>query len=122
VSHDSLEPLTYNQVKRGHRQLPKYQTVDGATYDLDDFDNFPGFPKWLRGQFRPSTTLVYVALFYFEWLDAEPKLETLAAMVGVSRSTVQRAIKELEAGGYIRVHPEYTQYGMRLPNRVDATC
>ena len=104
---------------RSRPRLPNYQTVDGSVYDLDGFTKVPGFPNWLFGRLRPTPALVYMALFWFEWMDAQPKVDTIAPMIGVSPRTVRRAIRELEDGGYIRVTPAFDEVGVRLPNRYE---
>jgi hypothetical protein len=84
-------------------------------------DHFTKFPEWLWGRFSPTTTLVYLALYSFAWMDdgARPSIKTVAAKVGVSQSTVNRSIRTLRDAGVLVVEPRFKDdaHAYPLPNR-----
>ncbi|OBF98876.1 helix-turn-helix domain-containing protein [Mycolicibacter sinensis] len=95
-----------------------YETADSWCADVEDeFIHFPGWPRWLFGRVRPSAVLTYTAMFWHEWADTRPKVNTIAAMIGVSESTVRRSIHELERAGLLRVYREVDQDGRSTRNR-----
>lgn len=81
---------------------------------------FAMIPEWVL--FHPQLTSHAVRLygvlmrFAGESRHCWPGLVTLAGKIGSSRSTVQRAIKELEAVGALTVSPRYSEHGDRTSN------
>ena len=80
-------------------------------------DRFTKFPEWLWGQFSPTTTLVYLALYSFAWMPdgARPSIKTVAAKVGVSPSTVNRSICQLVNAGVLIVTPRFDDAAGKQP-------
>ena len=48
---------------------------------------------------------------------AWPGINRIAADLGISRSTVKRALKDLEKTGYIEIKPAYRENGSFTSNR-----
>lgn len=70
----------------------------------------PGFTKYpfaMWGRFKPSTAIVFLALYSHAWMrdGARPSIGRVATMTGVNDRTVQRAISELVAEGEVVVTP-----------------
>lgn len=63
--------------------------------------------------------LVYIYLY--DRMDKErkawPGLNTIARDLSLSRSTVKRAVKDLEAAGLIQKEPHYRENGSATSNR-----
>lgn len=64
---------------------------------------------------------VSVYIYLFDHMDKErkawPGLGTIAADLSLSRSTVKRAIKDLEKAALIRKEPHYRENGSATSNR-----
>lgn len=64
---------------------------------------------------------VSVYIYLFDRMDKErkawPGLNTIAADLSLSRSTVKRAIKDLEKAALIRKEPHYRENGSATSNR-----
>ncbi len=62
-----------------------------------------------------------VYLYLHDRMDKEkkawPGIKTIATDLSLSRSTVKRAIKDLEAAGLIRKEPHYRENGSATSNR-----
>lgn len=77
------------------RRKARFGVVYRHTMDCDTFRRL-----------SPSARLVYFALLTFagrESRQAWPKVKNLAKIVGVSERTAWRAVKALEAAGYIEI-------------------
>ena len=79
----------------------------------------PYFTKLYQADLPHRAKLVYVYLH--DRMDSErkawPGLGTIAKDLSVSRSTVKRAVKDLEQAGLIRKEPHYRENGSATSNR-----
>ena len=79
----------------------------------------PYFTKLYQADLPHRAKLVYVYLH--DRMDSEkkawPGLNTIAKDLSVSRSTVKRAVKDLEKTGLIRKEPHYRENGSATSNR-----
>lgn len=79
----------------------------------------PYFTKLYQADLPHRAKLVYVYLH--DRMDSErkawPGLNTIAKDLSVSRSTVKRAVKDLEKTGLIRKEPHFRKNGSATSNR-----
>ena len=79
----------------------------------------PYFTKLYQADLPHRAKLVYIYLH--DRMDSErkawPGLNTIAKDLSVSRSTVKRAVKDLEKAGLIRKEPHFRENGSATPNR-----
>ena len=79
----------------------------------------PYFTKLYQADLPHRAKLVYVYLH--DRMDSEkkawPGLNTIAKDLSVSRSTVKRAVKDLEKTGLIRKEPHFRENGSATSNR-----
>ena len=79
----------------------------------------PYFTKLYQTDLPYRAKLVYVYLH--DRMDSEqkawPGLNTIAKDLSVSRSTVKRAVKDLEKAGLIRKEPHFRENGSATSNR-----
>lgn len=79
----------------------------------------PYFTKLYQADLPHRAKLVYVYLH--DRMDSEkkawPGLNTIAKDLSVSRSTVKRAVKDLEQAGLIRKEPHFRENGSATSNR-----
>lgn len=79
----------------------------------------PYFTKLYQADLPHRAKLVYVYLH--DRMDSEkkawPGLNTIAKDLSVSRSTVKRAVKDLEKAGLIRKEPHFRKNGSATSNR-----
>lgn len=68
--------------------------------------------------------LVYIYLYdrMDKEMSAWPGLNTIAADLSLSRSTVKRAVKDLERAGLIRKEPRFRENGSASSNRYDLSA
>ena len=84
------------------------------------FDSFaPTLQKPRQTDLPHRAKLVYIYLH--DRMDKEkmawPGLNTIAKDLSLSRSTVKRAVKDLEKAGLIRKEPHYRENGSATSNR-----
>lgn len=79
----------------------------------------PYFTKLYQTDLPHRAKLVYIYLH--DRMDSEkkawPGLGTIAKDLSLSRSTVKRAVKDLEQAGLIRKEPHYRENGSATSNR-----
>ena len=79
----------------------------------------PYFTKLYQADLPHRAKLVYIYLH--DRMDSEkkawPGLGTIAKDLSVSRSTVKRAVKDLEQAGLIRKEPHFRENGSATSNR-----
>ena len=79
----------------------------------------PYFTKLYQADLPHRAKLVYIYLH--DRMDSErkawPGLNTIAKDLSVSRSTVKRAVKDLEQAGLIRKEPHFRENGSATSNR-----
>ena len=79
----------------------------------------PYFTKLYQTDLPHRAKLVYIYLH--DRMDSErkawPGLNTIAKDLSVSRSTVKRAVKDLEKAGLIRKEPHFRKNGSATSNR-----
>ena len=79
----------------------------------------PYFTKLYQTDLPHRAKLVYIYLH--DRMDSEkkawPGLGTIAKDLSVSRSTVKRAVKDLEQAGLIRKEPHFRENGSATSNR-----
>ena len=79
----------------------------------------PYFTKLYQADLPHRAKLVYIYLH--DRMDSEkkawPGLGTIAKDLSVSRSTVKRAVKDLEKAGQIRKAPHFRKNGSATSNR-----
>ena len=79
----------------------------------------PYFTKLYQTDLPHRAKLVYIYLH--DRMDSEkkawPGLGTIAKDLSVSRSTVKRAVKDLEKAGLIRKEPHFRKNGSATSNR-----
>ena len=79
----------------------------------------PYFTKLYQADLPHRAKLVYIYLR--DRMDSErkawPGLGTIAKDLSVSRSTVKRAVKDLEKAGLIRKEPHFRKNGSATSNR-----
>ena len=79
----------------------------------------PYFTKLYQTDLPHRAKLVYIYLH--DRMDSErkawPGLNTIAKDLSVSRSTVKRAVKDLEKTGLIRKEPHFRENGSATSNR-----
>ena len=79
----------------------------------------PYFTKLYQADLPHRAKFVYVYLH--DRMDSEkkawPGLNTIAKDLSVSRSTVKRAVKDLEKTGLIRKEPHFRENGSATSNR-----
>lgn len=79
----------------------------------------PYFTKLYQADLPHRAKLVYIYLH--DRMDSErkawPGLNTIAKDLSVSRSTVKRAVKDLEKAGLIRKEPHFRKNGSATSNR-----
>ena len=79
----------------------------------------PYFTKLYQTDLPHRAKLVYIYLH--DRMDSEkkawPGLGTIAKDLSLSRSTVKRAVKDLEQGGLIRKEPHFRENGSATSNR-----
>lgn len=79
----------------------------------------PYFTKLYQADLPHRAKLVYIYLH--DRMDSErkawPGLGTIAKDLSVSRSTVKRAVKDLEKTGLIRKEPHFRENGSATSNR-----
>ena len=79
----------------------------------------PYFTKLYQADLPHRAKLVYIYLH--DRMDSErkawPGLNTIAKDLSVSRSTVKRAVKDLEKTGLIRKEPHFRENGSATSNR-----
>ena len=79
----------------------------------------PYFTKLYQADLPHRAKLVYIYLH--DRMDSErkawPGLNTIAKDLSVSRSTVKRAVKDLEKAGLIRKEPHCRENGSATSNR-----
>ena len=79
----------------------------------------PYFTKLYQTDLPHRAKLVYIYLH--DRMDSErkagPGLNTIAKDLSVSRSTVKRAVKDLEKAGLIRKEPHFRENGSATSNR-----
>ena len=79
----------------------------------------PYFTKLYQADLPHRAKLVYIYLH--DRMDSEkkawPGLGTIAKDLSVSRSTVKRAVKDLEQAGLIRKEPHFRKNGSATSNR-----
>ena len=79
----------------------------------------PYFTKLYQADLPHRAKLVYIYLH--DRMDSErkawPGLGTIAKELSVSRSTVKRAVKDLEKAGLIRKEPHFRKNGSATSNR-----
>ena len=79
----------------------------------------PYFSKLYQTELPHRAKLVYIYLH--DRMDKEkkawPGIKTIAADLSLSRSTVKRAIKDLEKAALIRKEPHYRENGSATSNR-----
>ena len=77
----------------------------------------PYFTKLYQADLPHRAKLVYI----HDRMDSErkawPGLNTIAKDLSVSRSTVKRAVKDLEKAGLIRKEPHFRENGSATSNR-----
>lgn len=77
------------------------------------------FSKLYQTELPHRAKLVY--LYLYDRMDKEkkawPGIKTIAADLSLSRSTVKRAIKDLEKAALIRKEPHYRENGSATSNR-----
>jgi HTH domain len=82
-------------------------------------DAVPYFTKLYQADLPHRAKLVYIYLH--DRMDSEkkawPGLGTIAKDLSVSRSTVKRAVKDLEKAGLIRKEPHFRKNGSATSNR-----
>ena len=79
----------------------------------------PYFTKLYQADLPHRAKLVYIYLH--DRMDSEkkawPGLGTIAKDLSLSRSTVKRAVKDLEQAGLIRKEPHFRENGSATSNR-----
>ena len=79
----------------------------------------PYFTKLYQADLPHRAKLVYIYLH--DRMDSErkawPGLNTIAKDLSVSRSTVKRAVKDLEKAGLIRKEPHFRKNGSATSNQ-----
>ena len=79
----------------------------------------PYYTKLYQTDLPHRAKLVYIYLH--DRMDTEhkawPGLNTIAKDLSLSRSTVKRAVKDLERAGLIRKEPHYRENGSATSNR-----
>ena len=79
----------------------------------------PYFTKLYQADLPHRAKLVYIYLH--DRMDSErkawPGLNTIAKDLSVSRSTIKRAVKDLEKAGLIRKEPHFRKNGSATSNR-----
>ena len=79
----------------------------------------PYFTKLYQTDLPHRAKLVYIYLH--DRMDSEkkawPGLGTIAKDLSISRSTVKRAVKDLEQAGLIRKEPHFRENGSATSNR-----
>ena len=79
----------------------------------------PYFTKLYQTDLPHRAKLVYIYLH--DRMDSEkkawPGLGTIAKDLSLSRSTVKRAVKDLEQAGLIRTEPHFRENGSATSNR-----
>lgn len=80
-------------------------------------EGFSQTPRWvIKAAFKN--------VWLYDWLRARyggldetfPGVDTLAAEFGVSRSTIERTLRELRKVGALEVHPRFTDKGAQTTN------
>ncbi len=79
----------------------------------------PIYTKLYRSELSHRAKLVY--LYLHDRMDSEkkawPGINTIASDLSISRSTVKRAIKDLEKASLIRKEPHFRENGSATSNR-----
>ena len=84
-------------------------------------DGWSKVPHWLLTAVKPAAVVVYAQLAAYAWMPdgARPALKRVATDLGVSESTVERAVAELAKAGAVVVEARYADEDkrIRLPSR-----
>ena len=110
----SISPPSHLRLVRDEADVP----YDGQTKAERNGERFAMIPASVYALHEPYPILVYGALASYADRDGVcwPAMSTVAALVGISESTVMRAVKRLEDAGLI-VREHTSNNGMKSANR-----
>lgn len=83
-----------------------------------DRDTYSKVPHWLLKAAKPQSVVVYAQLAAYAWMrdGARPPIKMVADDLGISESTVERAVRDLATVGALTVEHRF-EGKMQLPSR-----